>query len=167
MDAPCKSGDRMYLRAHKLGNKSSTNVVQRTEFVHRHNGNGRSVLGANLMILGVHAGRATVREVTLRPDFPEPEEGMTISRDDVHTFVQKTLEDLARDWDVSDAISSDSKLFRELGLESLDAVILATSIQEKFGKPMPFAELFAEIGESRRDLTVAELVDFTWRSLQA
>jgi acyl carrier protein len=92
---------------------------------------------------------------------------MSASRHEVQTFVEKTLEELARDWDLPDAISSDSKLFTELGLESLDAVILATSIQEKYGKPMPFAELFAEIGQERRDLTVSELVDFTWRSLQA
>ena len=92
---------------------------------------------------------------------------MSASRDEIQTFIEKTLEDLARDWDLSAAVSPDSKLFSELGLESLDAVILATSIQEKYGKTMPFAELFAEIGQQQRDLTVAELVDFTWRSLQA
>jgi acyl carrier protein len=92
---------------------------------------------------------------------------MSASRDEVQTFVEKTLEDLARDWDLASALSSDSKLFSELGLESLDAVILATTIQEKYGTTMPFAELFAEIGQQQRDLTVAELVDFTWKSLQA
>jgi acyl carrier protein len=92
---------------------------------------------------------------------------MSASQQDIQLFVKTTLEDLARDWDLSGDISPDSKLFTELGLESLDAVILATSIQEKYGQPMPFAELFAEIGEARRDLTVSELVDFTWRSLQA
>jgi acyl carrier protein len=92
---------------------------------------------------------------------------MSASRQEIQAFVEKTLEDLAQDWDVPGEVTSDSRLFSELGLESLDAVILATSIQEKFGRTMPFPELFAEIGEQRRDLTVSELVDFTWRSLQA
>jgi acyl carrier protein len=98
----------------------------------------------------------------------QPEKAaMSASRYEIQTFVEKTLEDLAQDWDVAGSVTLDSKLFSELGLESLDAVILATSIQEKYGKAMPFAELFAEIGEKQRDLTVSELVDFTWRSLQA
>jgi len=45
-------------------------------------------------------------------------------------------------------------------LESLDAVVLGTTIQEHFQQPLPFAELLSEIGREQRDLSIRELVDF-------
>jgi len=52
-----------------------------------------------------------------------------------------------------------------LGFESLDAVILGTSIQEHYQTQMPFAELLSEIGQQQRDLSINELVDFVDRHL--
>jgi acyl carrier protein len=56
-------------------------------------------------------------------------------------------------------------LFTELGLESLDAVVLGTAIQEHYQVQMPFAELLADIGEKQRDLSIAELADFVSQHL--
>lgn len=85
---------------------------------------------------------------------------MKATRQEIQNYVLRLLEELCRDWDYSRPVGPDSLLFSELGLESLDAVVLATSIQEHFGQQMPFAELLAAIGEQQRDLSIAELVDF-------
>jgi len=82
------------------------------------------------------------------------------TREGIHEYVMATLQELCRDWDYSRPLGPESLLFTELGLESLDAVVLGTVIQEHFQKPMPFAELLSEIGRDQRDLSIRELVDF-------
>jgi acyl carrier protein len=64
-------------------------------------------------------------------------------------------------------VGPDALLFTGLGLESLDAVVLGTAIQEHYRIQMPFAELLADIGEKRRDLSIAELADFVNQHVNA
>ena len=92
---------------------------------------------------------------------------MSATRQEILEYLLKTLEDLSQDWDYSQEVGPDSLLFSQLGLESLDAVVLGTAIQEHFQKQMPFAELLAEIGEKQRDLSIAELVDFVDKHLNS
>jgi acyl carrier protein len=87
------------------------------------------------------------------------------TRQEIQDYVLATLQELCRDWDYSRPVGPDSLMFSELGLESLDAVVLGTSIQEHFQQPLPFAELFAEIGRDQRDLSITELVDFVDHNL--
>jgi acyl carrier protein len=82
------------------------------------------------------------------------------TREQIQDYILTTLQELCQDWDYSRPVGPDSRLFTELGLESLDAVVLGTTIQEHFQKPLPFAELLAEIGREQRDLTIRELVEF-------
>jgi acyl carrier protein len=82
------------------------------------------------------------------------------THEEIQDYVLATLQELCRDWDYSRPVGPGSLLFSELGLESLDAVVLGTIIQEHFQTPLPFAELLAEIGREQRDLSIQELVDF-------
>ena len=74
-------------------------------------------------------------------------------------YVLKTVQDLCQDWDYADPVGPESLLFTGLGMESLDAVVLCTAIQEHYRITMPFAELLADIGQKQRDLSIAELAD--------
>jgi acyl carrier protein len=59
------------------------------------------------------------------------------------------LDELAGDWE-------------DLGLESLEIVVLGTMIQERFGR-LPFAEYLDELGQrpvEERDVSVAEVALF-------
>src|SRR5688572_24596637 len=72
------------------------------------------------------------------------------------------LQELAGDWEYSGEITSQTRLLADLGLESLDLVVIGTSIQQRYGR-LPFSEFLVEIGErpiSERDVSVAELVAF-------
>jgi acyl carrier protein len=82
-------------------------------------------------------------------------------------YILGILQEASRDWDYTRPVDSNSLLFTELGFESLDAVVLATKIQEHYGRQMPFAELFAELGRTQRDLSIAELAEFVDTSLGA
>lgn len=80
----------------------------------------------------------------------------------------RLLAQLAEDWDYGGEITGETLLFSDLGFQSLDAVVLGNTLQERFGQPIPFADLLVDIGQRPvNDVTVDEWVDFTTRSLQS
>jgi len=87
---------------------------------------------------------------------------MNVTRDQIRDYVLQKLQELSQDWDNPVEVGQDSLLFSGLGFESLDAVVLGVAIQEHFGRQLPFAELLAELGEQRRDLSISELIDFVY-----
>ena len=79
----------------------------------------------------------------------------------------RLLEQLSEDWDYDEEITGATWLFSDLGFQSLDAVVLGNTLQERFGRPIPFADLLVAIGQRPvNDVTVDEWVDFTTKSLQ-
>lgn len=72
------------------------------------------------------------------------------------------INQMADDWEYSGPVNADTLFLADMGLESLDLVILGTMIQQQYGQ-MPFAEFLAEIGQrpvEERDVTVGELVAY-------
>jgi acyl carrier protein len=72
------------------------------------------------------------------------------------------LEELKEDWEYEGEVGPETRFVADLGLESLEIVVLSTMIQQTYGR-LPFPEFFDEIGRrpiEERDITVAELVDF-------
>ena len=61
----------------------------------------------------------------------------------------------------SGPIDPGTRFFADLGLASIDAVVLSEAIQAHYGRPLPFDDLMAEIGRrTDRDLAIGELVGF-------
>jgi acyl carrier protein len=61
----------------------------------------------------------------------------------------------------STAIDEDTRFFADLGLASIDAVVVSEAIRDHYGRPLPFDRLMAEIGRRAvRDLSIGELVTF-------
>jgi acyl carrier protein len=79
------------------------------------------------------------------------------------------LEELKGDWEYEGEISAPTRFVADLGLESLEIVVLSTMIQQQYGK-LPFPAFFDAIGarpEAERDITVAELVGFVCSNRRA
>ena len=77
---------------------------------------------------------------------------------------------LGRDLGVqsSSPITEETRFFAELGLASIDAVVLSERLQEHYGQSLPFHELMAEMGRrTERDLSIGELVAFLAVNLRA
>ncbi|HEY2156090.1 MAG TPA: phosphopantetheine-binding protein [Isosphaeraceae bacterium] len=77
------------------------------------------------------------------------------------------LADLARVFadfhgrEYSGPIEFGTRFFADLGLASIDAVVLGETLQERYGRPLPFGELMAELGRrDGRDLALGELASF-------
>jgi acyl carrier protein len=80
---------------------------------------------------------------------------------------QSILDDLAlvlRDFDgrgYSGTIDRDTCFFADLGLTSIDAVVLGEKLESFYGHKFPFHQLLAELGASGADdLELGVLVDF-------
>jgi acyl carrier protein len=85
---------------------------------------------------------------------------MTITEHEVQHTVIDILNQLATDWEYGAPITTETYLFGDLGFESLDLVVLGTSLQERYGR-LPFAELLADLGQRPlQDLSIGELVEF-------
>ena len=67
---------------------------------------------------------------------------------------------LAEDWEYEGEVTPNTLLFGDLGLESLDLVVLGTAIQERYGR-VPFAEFLTDIGSrATQDVSIGQLVTF-------
>jgi acyl carrier protein len=61
----------------------------------------------------------------------------------------------------SSTLNEETRFFADLGLASIDAVVLTESLQKHYGRTLPFHELIAEVGRrTERDLSIGELVAF-------
>lgn len=68
--------------------------------------------------------------------------------------------------DFSGLIAPETRFFGDLGLASIDAVVLGEALQRHYGRSLPFADLMAELGRrAERDITLGELVAFLRRHL--
>jgi acyl carrier protein len=66
--------------------------------------------------------------------------------------------------DYSGTIGPETRFFADLGLASIDAVVLGETLQSHYGRPIPFGELMADLGHrTDRDMTVGEMAEFLHR----
>ncbi|HLG74010.1 MAG TPA: acyl carrier protein [Chloroflexota bacterium] len=87
---------------------------------------------------------------------------VTVTDPQVLSDLVDMMSQLADDWEYSGEITESTYFIRDLGLESLDLVVLGAAIQERYGR-LPFPEFLEEIGSrpaSERDVSVGELVAF-------
>lgn len=89
-----------------------------------------------------------------------------VTYDDIMADLLSLLQRLADDWEYTEAITPQTRFFADMGLASLDVVVLGTAVQEHYGKVIPFVELFAELGQRQLpDLPVGEWVAFIHKQL--
>lgn len=63
-------------------------------------------------------------------------------------------------------IGRDTRFFADLGLASIDAVVLGETLESHYGRKLPFGELMADLGQrTDRDIKIGELADFLLRYL--
>jgi acyl carrier protein len=66
--------------------------------------------------------------------------------------------------DYTGTINPETRFFADLGLASIDAVVLGETLQKHYGRPLPFGELMADLGRrAERDMSVGEVADFLER----
>ena len=83
--------------------------------------------------------------------------------------ILEDLGQLLRDFhgrEYSGPIGRETRFFADLGLASIDAVVLGETLENRYGRTLPFGDLMAELGQrTDRDLKIGELADFLHRHL--
>ena len=65
-------------------------------------------------------------------------------------------------------IGPETRFFGDLGLASIDAVVLGETLEEHYGRKLPFHLFMADLGRRAvRDIPVGELVAFLYQHLNA
>lgn len=68
----------------------------------------------------------------------------------------------------SGPIGPQTCFFADLGLASIDAVVLGETLEEYYGRKIPFQLFMADLGRRAvRDIQIGELVDFLHQHLNA
>jgi acyl carrier protein len=66
----------------------------------------------------------------------------------------------------SEEIDANTKFFGDLGLASIDAVVLGETLEEHYGRKLPFHLFMADLGRRAvRDIPLGELVNFLHQHL--
>ena len=92
---------------------------------------------------------------------------MKPSREEIMADVLDLLRKLADDWEYTGEITPQTRFFTDMGLRSLDVVVLGTAIQERYKQTFPFVLLFAQVGKRAvPDMPVGEWVDFIDEHMQ-
>ena len=94
---------------------------------------------------------------------------MTTLDPEVLQGILELLDEAQGDWEYTGEIGPHTRFVADLGLESLEIVVLSTMIQQRYGR-LPFPQFFDEIGQrplEQRDMSVAELAAFVCEHRQA
>ncbi|MFP4446840.1 MAG: acyl carrier protein [Desulfosudaceae bacterium] len=75
--------------------------------------------------------------------------------------ILRTLDKVGEDWEFSEEITPDTYLLGDLGMESIDVVVLGEFLEEYYDQSFPFTEYFTELAQQEiTDIRVSDLVDF-------
>lgn len=89
-----------------------------------------------------------------------------LTREKVRDDLFRLIQEIQEEWDLPTDVTEQTGLFRELGFESIDAVALGSSIEEKYQQSIPFASFLTEASEQNwPDIKVGQLVDFLLANL--
>lgn len=85
----------------------------------------------------------------------------TVSKDQIAQSIGSIIYKMVKDTGFDEEIRANTWLVADLGLESLDIVVLGTTIQQQFNEIFPFNEFLLDIGRREvRDIRFDEFVAF-------
>lgn len=74
-----------------------------------------------------------------------------------------TLERVGEDWEYSGALTPETTLLQDLGLESIDVVVLGEFLEEHYGQTFPFTEYYTELAQKNQsDIRIKDIVDLIY-----
>jgi hypothetical protein len=85
-----------------------------------------------------------------------------VDRAEVVEVAIETVKSLAGEWEYSGPLGAETRLIADLGMRSLDIVVLSSSLVRKYGL-IPFNQLYSELEEmppEDRDITIGQFADF-------
>jgi len=82
--------------------------------------------------------------------------------EDVLERLREAIERLSGDWEIDHPITPEARLIGDLGMKSIDLVVIASAMVKTYGL-IPFDELYAQMASipaEGRDLSIAQFIEF-------
>ena len=90
------------------------------------------------------------------------------TREQIAVDLEKIFKDTMGDWEYSGEIIPETRLFADLGLESIDMVALGAAIEEHYGRTFPFAQWLSQLREQQvDDIRVNDVILFLHANLNS
>jgi acyl carrier protein len=90
-----------------------------------------------------------------------------VTREQIGVDLEKIFKDTMGDWEYSGEITPETRLFADLGLESIDIVALGGAIEEHYRRTFPFAQWLAQLREQQvDDIRVTDVIRFLHDNLK-
>jgi acyl carrier protein len=90
------------------------------------------------------------------------------TREQIAADLQKIFQDTLGDWEYSGEITPETRLFADLGLESIDMVALGGAIEEHYRRTFPFAQWLSSLRDEQvDDVRVEEVIQFLHDSMNS
>jgi len=91
-----------------------------------------------------------------------------MKRSEVREHVIEILSEIRDDSHCSTMVTEDTRLFADLGLESIDVVALGSALEQYFDQSFSYAEFLSRARQQQwADITVDQLLTFLVSSLNA
>jgi acyl carrier protein len=88
-------------------------------------------------------------------------------REQIATDLAAICRDTMGDWEYSGEITPETRIFADLGLESIDLVALGGAIEEHYRRTFPFAQWLTELRDRQvDDIRVGDVLQFLHDNLQ-
>jgi acyl carrier protein len=93
---------------------------------------------------------------------------MDITHEQISADLEKIFHETMGDWEYSGEITPETRLFADLGLESIDIVALGGNIEGHYRRNFPFAQWLAQMRDQQvDDIRVKDVVQFLHDNLNA
>jgi acyl carrier protein len=90
-----------------------------------------------------------------------------VLRDQITADLTKIFNETMGDWEYSGEITPETRLFADLGLESIDLVALGGAIEEHYRRTFPFAQWLTQLRDLQvDDIRVKDVIQFLHDNLQ-
>lgn len=84
-----------------------------------------------------------------------------VTRGQIVADLEKIFKETMGDWEYSGEITPETRLFADLGLESIDVVALGAAIEEHYRRNFPFAQWLGQMREQQvDDIHVKDVIQF-------
>lgn len=90
-----------------------------------------------------------------------------VLREQITADLTKLFNETMGDWEYSGEITPETRIFADLGLESIDLVALGGAIEEHYRRTFPFAQWLTQLRDQQvDDVRVKDVIQFLHEKLQ-
>jgi acyl carrier protein len=91
-----------------------------------------------------------------------------VTREQIGADLGKIFNETMGDWEYSGEITPETRLFADLGLESIDIVALQGAIEEHYRRQFPYAQWLDQMRDQQvDDIRIKDVVEFLHDNLKS